>query len=159
LPEPKGNPVFLSGFMKVGKVGMTSRQKSGKWAEGRPSRFGFHVSLFAFLPYLLLPLVYYAHLTASSLPAAFGDLKTGSAIIAGQTGEPVSPHDSNACPICRGASSFEDYGTSPAFQVPDSNSLAGFLSDSYGSSGLAKADIVTSRTRAPPVVPLAQSTA
>jgi hypothetical protein len=145
--------------MKVWKVGMTSRQKSGKWAEGGPSRFGFHVSLFAFLPYLLLPLIYYAHLTASSLPAASGDLKTGSLIIASQTREPVAPHDSNACPICRGASSSQDYGTSPAFHAPDSSSLVGLLADGYCSSGLAKADVLTPETRAPPLVPLSQATA
>jgi hypothetical protein len=159
LPEEKGNPVFLSGFRKVWKVGMASRQQSAKYTEGRPSRFGFLLSLVAFLLYFLLPLTYFVHLTTISLPAASGDLKIMSPIIASETEEPVSPHDSNACPICRGASSFEDYGTSLAFHAPDSSSLVGLLSDGYGSSGVAKADVVTSHTRAPPVVPLAQSTA
>jgi hypothetical protein len=151
LPEAKGNPVFLSGCREVGKVDMISRQKSGEGAEGRTSRFGLVVGLFAFLPYILLPLIYYVHLTASSLPATAGDLKTGGAIIAGRTGKPVTPHDSNACPICRGASSFEDYGTSPAFHAPDRSSLVGLLSDSYCSSGVAKVDVATAYTRAPPV--------
>ncbi|MGO8668722.1 MAG: hypothetical protein ACLQUW_11210 [Desulfobaccales bacterium] len=122
---------------------MTSRQKSGKWAEGRPSRFGFHLSLFAFLPYLLLPLAYFVHLSNFSLLAECGDLKTAPPIIAGRTGNPVSHHDSNACPLCRGASGFQDYGASLAFHAPDRSSPVGLLGDGYCFSGRAKADAVT----------------
>jgi hypothetical protein len=130
---------------------MTSRQKSGEGAAGKTSRFGLLFSLFAFLPYLLLPLAYFVHLSNFSLLAASGDLKTVPPIIAGRTGNPLSPHDSNACPLCRGTSSFQDNGTSLAFHASDRSSLAGRLGDGYCFTGRAKTDAVTAYTRAPPV--------
>ena len=138
---------------------MMSRHKQGQDSEGRPSRLGFLLSLFAFLPYFLLPLTYYVHLTASSLPAASGDLKTAALIIASQTGEPTLPHDSNACPICRGASSFEDSEVSLAIHAPDSSALLGPLSERDISSGIAQANGLALQSRAPPVMPLPQTTA
>ena len=138
---------------------MANEQESSKSTQRKLCRFGFLVSLFAFLPYFLLPLTYYVHLTASSLPGASRGLQTGSPIIASQTGEPASPHDSNACPICQGAESFQDYGNSPAFHAPDSNSQVGRLAGDYYLAVLTTADVLNSQTRAPPFVPLPQATA
>lgn len=138
---------------------MASRQTSGAYSEGKPGRFGFLMSVFAFLPYFLLPLTYYVHLTASFLPAASVNFKTGSPIIETQDGEPAPAHDSNTCPLCRGASSFQNNGVSMAIHAPDSNSLVRLLGDGYCFTGRAKADAVMAYTRAPPGASLAQSTA
>jgi hypothetical protein len=138
---------------------MTSREKSGTHREGMPGRLGFLMGLFAFLLYLFLPVVFYVHLAAGSLPAASGDLETGAPIMESREGEPASPHDSTACCICQNASSFQDYGTAAPFHAPDSNSRAGLPADGYCAPGFADADVVTAHTRAPPVVPLQPATA
>jgi hypothetical protein len=138
---------------------MMSRHKQGQDSQGRPSRLGFFMGLFAFLPYLLLPAVFYVHMAAGSLPAASGDLETGAPIMESREGEPASPHDSTACCICQNASSFQDYGTAAPFHAPDSNSRAGLPADGYRAPGFADADVVTAHTRAPPVVPLQPATA
>jgi hypothetical protein len=66
-------------------MGMMSRHNQGQDSEGRPGRFGSLLGLAAFLPFFLLPLIYYGHLTNSSPPAVSRDLKTGPSIIESRT--------------------------------------------------------------------------
>ncbi len=73
--------------------------------------------LFALLPYFLLPAVFYSHLTVELPPAAGAEVKGASTFIAGQP-PTFHPEDNRNCPICRAASSFEDYGCLDLAQAP-----------------------------------------
>jgi hypothetical protein len=140
-------------------MGMNSRHRGGRDSEGRQSRFGSLLSLVALLLYFLLPAIYYVHLTGFPLPAESGGLKTGPPIFESRPGDPVTPHDSNACPICQAGSSFQDYGLFQAFHAPQGSALVGPWSDSHGTLGLAKLNVLNIASRAPPVMPLPQTTA
>ncbi len=138
-------------------MGINSRQLRGKASEGRPSHNASLLALLALLPYFLLPLIFYGHLTNSAFPAPPGIPRTGPPIIESQNKEPVPFHDNNSCPICRAASDFQDYGLHLAFQAPDS-AFVWLLSDRDGTVVFSKADFVTAPTRAPPVMPLPPTT-
>jgi hypothetical protein len=159
LARPNRHPGFLLGFIKGWKVGMNSCQRMGKYSQGRLGRLGSFLGLAAFLPIFLLPLIYYGHLTNFSPLAVSRDLKTALPAIESRTEEPAPFHESKACPICQAASSFQDFGSFLSFDAPDGSTLLGPLSERYSSAGLAPADGLTLQSRAPPVMPLPQTTA
>lgn len=117
----------------------------------QPSLVSF-LCLFVFLPYLLLPTVYYSHLTAAFLPASQEDPRAGPLAIGTHPKKSPGPYqDSNSCPICRAASSFQDYGffsLPQAMECPTPVWLAAFISPT---PGIANPDSWVSGPRAPPV--------
>jgi hypothetical protein len=121
------------------------------FAHRQPSLLSF-LCLVVFLPYLLLPAVYYSHLTAALLPAFHEDPRAGPPAIGTHPEKPPGPyHDSNSCPICRSASSFQDYGFFSLPQAPEGATrvwLAAFITPT---PGIANSDFLVSGPRAPPV--------
>ena len=84
--------------------------------------------LFALLSYLLLPAVYYSHLTAAIFPATFEHIRAGPLAIGIYPENPPDPcHESNSCTICQAVSSFRDYGF---FSLPQVHRLRYSGSDS-----------------------------
>jgi hypothetical protein len=108
--------------------------------------------LVVFLPYLLLPAIYYSHLTAALLAAFHEDPRAGPLAMGTHPEKPPGPdHDSNSCPICRAASSFQDYGFFALPQTPEGATpvwLAVFINPS---PRIADSDFLVSGPRAPPV--------
>jgi hypothetical protein len=128
--------------------------------ENHPNRTFVHrqpsllslLCLVVFLPYLLLPAVYYSHLTGALLPAFQEDPRAGPLAIGTYPEKPPGPyHDSNSCPICKGASSFQDYGFFALPQSPEGVTpvwLAAFTSPTPGTTN---SDFLVSGPRGPPV--------
>jgi len=110
--------------------------------------------LVVFLPYLLLPVVYYSHLTAAFLPAFHGDPRAGPLAIGTHPGKPPGPYqDSNTCPICRVASGFQDYGLFSLPQFTDGATQVRLAALSSPIPSSANSDFLVSGPRAPPVSP------
>jgi hypothetical protein len=108
--------------------------------------------LVVFLPYLLLPAVYYSHLTAAFLPAFRGDARAGSLAIGTHPEKPPQPyHDSDSCPICWAASSLQDYGFFSSPQAPEGATPVWLASVISPTPIIANSDFLVSGPRAPPV--------
>ena len=74
------------------------------------------LSLLSFLClFVLLPQVYYAHLSKSILPASSENYRAGIQVILSPTAEP-GPHQPESCPKCRTAGIFQDHAFS---SLPD----------------------------------------
>jgi hypothetical protein len=129
---------------------------------GRHPKFGFHLGgrqtflvsllfLIAFLPNFLLPLVYYVHLDGSPLPTS-RDLKgAGLPIICSAVIPGHSRHDSDSCPICLAAHSFQDYVCSPGLLPPDIPSLPKIYSCRDARPDNKTSCFLVSGPRAPPL--------
>lgn len=108
--------------------------------------------LVVLLPYLLLPAIYYGHLTEQFLSASHEDPRAGPLAIGSYPEKLSEPcHDSNSCPICQAASSFQDYGFFSLPQVPASATqvrIAAFISPTFI---IANYDFLVSGPRAPPI--------
>ena len=77
------------------------------------------LALFVFLPSLLLPVIYYIHLTTVTPPAVQKDGVAGPpAILISLEQPPGAYHDRNLCPICRAAARFQDYAFFAWLPVP-----------------------------------------
>jgi len=130
--------------------------------ESNPNR-GFHIGhrepslpsllcLVVFLPYLLLPAIYYSHLTAAFLPAFQWVPRAGPPAIGTHPEEPLGPyHNSNSCLICRAGSRFQDYGCFSLHQAPEGATpvwLTAFINPTLR---IANLDFLVSGPRAPPL--------
>ena len=107
------------------------------------------------LPHLLLPAVYYSHLTATFLSVYQEYPRAGPLAIGTYPEKSPGPyHDRNSCLICRAASSFQDYGffalpLAPECSAPDAPVwLAVFISPT---PIITNSDFLVSVPRAPPV--------
>ncbi|MCX5890663.1 MAG: hypothetical protein NTY36_14630 [Deltaproteobacteria bacterium] len=122
------------------------------FAHRQPSLLSL-LCLVVFLPYLLLPAVYYSHLTAAFLPAFQGVPRAGPLAIGTYPEKPQEPyHDSNTCPICRGGtSSFQDYGFCSLPQAPEGATPAWLAAVISPTPIIATSDFLVSEPRAPPV--------
>jgi hypothetical protein len=111
-----------------------------------------HLCLVVFLSYLLLPAVYYSHLTTAFLPAFHGDPRAGPLTIGTHPEKPPEPyHDSGSCPICRAASSFQDYGFFSLHQFTDCATQVRLAALISPTPSIANSDFLVSGPRAPPV--------
>ncbi len=128
--------------------------------ESHPNRACVHrqpsllplLCLVVFLPYLLLPAVYYGHLTAAFLPAFQGDPRAGPPAIGPHTEKPPGPyHDSDSCPICRAASSLQDYGFFSFPQLAECATQVRLAAHIGPIPIIANPDFLVSGPRAPPV--------
>ncbi len=108
--------------------------------------------LIVFLPYLLLPAVYYGHLTAAFLPPFQEDPRAGPLAIGTHPEKPPEPyHDSGSCPVCRAASSFHDYGCFPWTQAQEGPTPVWLVAVISPAPIIANPDFLVSGPRAPPV--------
>lgn len=124
------------------------RQQSGR----KPLRLGSFFGFLALLANFLLPLIYYAHLTGFSLPAASGDPRAGPPIILSHSEKPLRPQHDNSCPICRAASSFQHYGFFPLLFSPNGAALVGLLPCRDHTPGITHFARIVSSPRGPPIV-------
>ncbi len=111
------------------------------------------LSLLVLLSYLLLPAVYYNHLT-EAFPVPACQAQPAAGLLAIRTlpeKSPVPGHDPNNCPICRAASSFQDYGSFPGFQAPDGASPVRLTVFIDPTPSITDSDFWVSGPRAPPV--------
>ena len=109
--------------------------------------------LAVFLPYLLLPAVYFSHLTAAFLPAFQEDPRAGPLAIGTHPEKPPGPyHDSDSCPICRAASSLQDYGFLSLPLFPDCATQVRLAAFIVPTPSLANSYFSFSVPRAPPVL-------
>lgn len=121
------------------------------FVHGQPSLLSL-LCLVVFLPYLLLPPVYYSHLTAAFLPAFQEDPRAGPLAIATYPEKPPGPyHDNDSCPICRAASSLQDYGFCSLPQASEGATPVWLATVISPTPGLANSDLMVSGPRGPPV--------
>jgi hypothetical protein len=107
--------------------------------------------LWALLPYFLLPAVFYSHLTVGLPPGAFVLCELESAVIKAHPQQPFCPEDSQNCPICRAASSFEDYGCGDLPLAPAAAARFLGLALTNGDHLVSHCDFWVSESRAPPL--------
>jgi hypothetical protein len=134
------------------EVGMENHPKSA-FAHRQPALLAF-LCLLLLLPYLLLPAVYYGHLTVAFLPASQEDpiAIAGPLAIGTSTEKPPRPyHNSNACPICRAASSLQDFGFFSLPQPPECANQVWITAFNSPTPAIANSDLLVSGPRAPPV--------
>lgn len=129
--------------------------------ESYPHR-GFHLAhrhaslltclcIVVLLLYLLLPEVYYNHLTASPLSVSSADPRGDPLAIGTHPEESPGPyHDSNSCPICQAFASFQDYAGSPLLQAPDCALPAQLFVPSDSCLQVKTFFFLITATRAPP---------
>jgi hypothetical protein len=145
-----------SGFVycfqpQAGRLEWAPLKKNRPLSGGKPIQLRDPCCLAALLLYLLLPFIYYDHLTKSSLPAANGDLKAGPLMILSHYPKSSDPYPHNPCPICRASSSSQDYGLFTLLQAPDSAFLVQLSSFSNLAFSIVDIHLIVSGTRAPPV--------
>lgn len=131
---------------------MSCYRKTSSYSNARETRFPLFC-LFALLPYLLLPLIYYNHLTGNQdFPLyLMAGPESRAPVIWGHADQPMRPPHESACPICRAASHFQDYGVSAVVLTPDHPCLARLSPFSSYPSHIANLDELVSGPRAPPV--------
>jgi hypothetical protein len=93
--------------------------------------------LLALLPYFILSLTYYVHLTLLSPAVSSPAPRAGPTVAARQAEIPPFPHDLGTCPICQAASSCQDYGKFSFHQVPDCASPARLTAFTYPFQSIA----------------------
>ena len=122
---------------------------SGAWG----TRTGFLFCLFALLPYLLLPLIYYDHLTGTqdSLGYSIAAPQNRAPVMGGHVATPLRPGHDPACPICGGASHFQDYGIAAVVLAPDLPCLARLSPLGNHYCRIAHLHLLVSGSRGPPV--------
>jgi hypothetical protein len=132
---------------------MNCKRKIRSLVAARETRSRSCLCLLVLLPYLLLPLIYYNHLTGNtSSPVCLIEGPQGRGSIFWEKAEkPVGPHDDKSCPLCRAASHFQDYGFTAAIPAPDHPSLVQLYLCSNHPSRIANLHLLVSGPRAPPV--------
>jgi hypothetical protein len=131
-------------------AGMESHPKSA-FVHRQPSLPAL-LCLFVLLPYLLLPVVFYGHLSGAFFLASQADTRAGLPAIGTHPEKSPQPyHPGNTCPVCRAASSFDDYGYFSWSQVPDCASPVRLTAFINAPPSRSDGYLWVSGPRAPPV--------
>ena len=131
--------------------GISESHPKSAFVHRQPSLPAF-LCLFVLLPYLLLPVVFYGHLSLAFFPASQADPRAGLPAIGTLPGKSPQPyHDGTTCPICRAGSGFQDNGFSSWSQVPDGAAPVRLADLINSPPSLASGYFWVSGPRAPPV--------